>query len=264
MKINVLSDEYIQNLKTTIYSNNEERLEKLCELHNKKLELLRLKSSIEYSEPYIIEFTGTPRAGKTSCANNIKDFFKKSGFRVEMLEEPAGQINDRIKNQEELKRMNEVEFNNLTLQIACDSLSKAKNSDSDIIIMDRGVLDNYIWYDMFYRQNKISFEDYCKYFNVEILKHSGMIDMLISTYINEKEAIKRDFLNSISLEPRRKVNEEKLIEFNISLITTLTRFENLVGNIRNLDTEEISIVDSSITLADNIITGYEKKLKKYK
>lgn len=75
MKINVLSDEYKQYLKTTIYSDNEERLEKLYELHNKKLELLRLKSSIEHSEPYIIEFTGTPRAGKTSCANNIKEFF---------------------------------------------------------------------------------------------------------------------------------------------------------------------------------------------
>lgn len=161
--------------------------------------------------------------------------------------------------------MNEVKFNNLTLQIACDSLSKAKNSDNDIIIiiiiMDRGILDNYIWYDMFYRQHKISFEEYCKYFNVDILKHGGMIDMLISTYISEKEAIKRDFLYSVSVEPRRKVNEEKLREFNKSLNATLIRFENLVGDIINLNTEEISVVDSSILLADSIMTGYEKKLK---
>ena len=41
-----------------------------------------MKSLINEISPFVIEFSGTPRTGKTSLMNNLKDFFKKEGFKV--------------------------------------------------------------------------------------------------------------------------------------------------------------------------------------
>lgn len=80
-----------------------------------------------------------------------------------MLEEPANQINTKYKDQNELKKLNDIKFNDLTLSIAVDSLKSAQGSDSDIILMDRGILDNYIWYDMYYQEGKLAAKEYDKY-----------------------------------------------------------------------------------------------------
>ena len=39
---------------------------------------------------FVVELTGTPKAGKTTTLAVLQNFFKAAGFRVEILKERAG------------------------------------------------------------------------------------------------------------------------------------------------------------------------------
>lgn len=70
-------DNYIRDV---IFDNDSEYIE-VEKLHYKKLK------KVFKLDPYVIEFTGTPRTGKTTLINNLNDFFKKGGFDISILEE---------------------------------------------------------------------------------------------------------------------------------------------------------------------------------
>jgi hypothetical protein len=59
----------------------------LLKLYYKSKELFKLKKLIKKVKPYVIEFAGTPRGGKTKLLNNLLDFFVKSGFICDFVEE---------------------------------------------------------------------------------------------------------------------------------------------------------------------------------
>ena len=58
----------------------------LLKLHYSKLELAKIASVIN-NKPYVIEFTGTPRTGKTTIIHILEEFFKKGGFTVKIVDE---------------------------------------------------------------------------------------------------------------------------------------------------------------------------------
>ena len=77
-------DTYLEN---TIFNDNKDYYEKLKKLHARKVEIQRLKELSSLSKPFVIEFCGTPRTGKTTTINNLYDFFKKGGFKFTLVEE---------------------------------------------------------------------------------------------------------------------------------------------------------------------------------
>lgn len=74
-------------LKDVIFNDNQDYYAKLKKLHAQKIELQHLKSLCSLTKPFVIEFSGTPRTGKTTTINNLYDFFKKGGFNVSLIEE---------------------------------------------------------------------------------------------------------------------------------------------------------------------------------
>ena len=58
----------------------------LASYQDSKLELAKIASVIN-NKPYVIEFTGTPRTGKTTIIHILEEFFKKGGFTVKIVDE---------------------------------------------------------------------------------------------------------------------------------------------------------------------------------
>ena len=71
----------VLKIKNTIFKNKEQEYIEVKKLDAKKWELAKLKRLFDI-EPYTIEFTGTPRTGKTTLINNLYDFFKKGKFKT--------------------------------------------------------------------------------------------------------------------------------------------------------------------------------------
>ena len=154
------NDEYVKNI---IFKDNIEEYNKLRKIHYRKEEVYKLKKVLSDNSPYVIEFTGTPRTGKTSLINNLKDFFKKKGFVVEVLEEFTTSEKYKKEIYPTLKDKYKNIVNTEIPKYVLKQLEESIERKPDIIIIDRSLFDRLIWVDRLYLKNGMSEEEYSEY-----------------------------------------------------------------------------------------------------
>ena len=115
--------------------------------------------------PVVVEFAGTPKAGKTTTLNTLLAFLKRCGFKVEVVVERASVCPIRDKKHA-----------NFNIWTACTTLSqileKTQNppqaedpdkppqtDDPDVLILDRGLFDSVAWLAMMERMARIKKEE---------------------------------------------------------------------------------------------------------
>lgn len=107
-------------------------------------------------KPVVIEFAGTPKAGKTTTLGQLHAFLKRCGFKVEVLVERASMCPIRDKK-----------HSNFNVWTACTTLSQVlektqsppRPDDPDVLILDRGLFDSICWLTMMERLSRIRTED---------------------------------------------------------------------------------------------------------
>ena len=123
--------------------NDADTVIKMIEaLESAALKVLNLKRTSIPRRPIVIEFCGSPKAGKTSCISALSMFLRRNGFRVKVLVErasvcPVGNKYDPL-------------FNVWTICSALAELSETiSNSpkDYDVVILDRGLFDALCWFE---------------------------------------------------------------------------------------------------------------------
>lgn len=251
------NDEYVKN---TIFKNNEEEYKRLNKIHYRKEEVYKLKKVLSNGQPYVIEFTGTPRTGKTSLINNLKDFFKKKGFTIEILEEFT--TSEKYKKEiyptlkDKYKNVVNTEIPKYVLKQLEDSISK----NPDIIIIDRSLFDRLIWVDRLVLKDGMSKEEYKLYKETYIPLIKEKIDIVISTYTDSLTALKRDYNANLSLEKRSFLNETNVNEYNNSLLNMekLSKKEKI--NFKLFDTTSKNQREISFEVIDFILKDMRKNL----
>ena len=239
------------------YYNDELLVKELEFLQEKKDELREIINSVSNPEPYVVELAGLPRTGKTVTVERITDFFKFGKINVVKTTEPAQIIKD-THTPEQLANMSRVEFNDKTLEISKRELERLKNDPKNtIIIQDRGVIDNYFWYQMMYEDGTISEEQF-----KEILKSLPidlqMMDKLYVMTALPEEIITRDYRNSIYLEPRKKTTLENVTKLKQGLESLLSNVDD--ERIIKIDTTYYPELRTATTIADNIMDGIKDKI----
>lgn len=141
-------------------------------------------------KPIVIEFAGVPKSGKTSTISQIQSFFKRCGFRVQVVVERASVCPVRDKKH--------FTFNVWTL---CTTLANIlektqeppKDGDPDILILDRGLFDAISWLTVMENLSRIRPSDR------EIIERFLMIDewrkrltCVIVMTVNPNDAMKRE------------------------------------------------------------------------
>ena len=207
---------------------------------------------------YVVELCGLPRVGKSVSTERIFSFFKYGKIDATIADEPAFLVKNSTSN-EELSKMSKVDFNDKTLEVSKNNLRKLKEAKKSIILMDRGVIDNYFWYQMMYEDGTISkecYDDKMKGLHFDLSE----IDQLYMLTADPETIIYRDYLNEIYLDDRNKTTLEG--------VTKLKRgYENLFPTIEymkkdgvyQMDTTSIDLIDTSIVIADSIMDGAIKK-----
>lgn len=224
-------DEYLKNV---IFKDNISEYDKLLKIKYKVKELVKLNSVMQNKKPFVIEFTGTPRTGKTTIINNLYDLFTKSGIKVSMLEE--------------------------------FTTSKKYKKENDIILIDRSLFDRLIWVDRLHLKGELTKEEYEEYKKEYVPMIKDKIDIIIGTYTDATTSIKRDYKAYLSLEKRSFLNEENVNEYNTSLINIekLSKKENI--NFYLFDTTNKSQRECTIDITNKILdcikTKYIDELKK--
>ena len=217
-------------------------------------------------KPYVIEFTGTPRTGKTTLINNLEDFFKKGGFKTSILEEFTTskkykkEIYPHLKDQ--YKNIINTEIPKHVLKQLTDEIDK----NPDIIIIDRSLLDRLIWADRLWIKNGFTNEEYDNYKKEYIPLIKKYIDVIIGTYTDSVTAIKRDYKANLALEERHFLNTQNVDEYNESFnnvkeITEQEKIDFYKFDTTNKKQEDINI-EVANTILDDAREEYIKRLKK--
>ena len=249
-------DTYLEN---TIFNDNIDYYEKLKKLHARKVEIQRLKELSSLSKPFVIEFSGTPRTGKTTTINNLYDFFKKGGFKVTLIEEFTTSKYYKEVFLPQYKSASMLELNMAIIKEITKQLESAIKLDSDIILIDRSINDRQIWnYRRYLRKDmdeKTYLEAKEKYSKIS----NKLIDFLVITYADAIVSLKRDYNSSLALEKRTFLNTENINEYNNSLNALQELFNNSVKNFILLDTSYMNMNDVSIDIAEKIMIAMRQK-----
>lgn len=242
------------------FKNREELLRKLERLHEEKY---KLKDQLHsYDEPlrYKVELSGLPRTGKSTCVERVYDFFKEAGFKVGRTQEPADILKQSITT-EERKKLSPLEFNNCTMQISKQELSRLSSQENDLILEDRGVIDNYFWYQKMYNEGIINLETFERLL-LTLATDLEDVDHLFIMLAEAKKIIERDYMNQIFLEERTNTTLEGVRKLRASYDLLMPRIKSYVKKpqIGQIDTSNINVIDTSIIIADDIMLGMTRKL----
>lgn len=247
-----------ESLKNEIFKDNIEEYNELVKIHYKKEEIFKLKNVLSEVPPYIIEFTGTPRTGKTSLINNLYDFFKKKGFNVKVLEE----FTTSKKYKKEIYPLLKDKYKNIVNteipKYVLKQLEEAISEKTDIIIIDRSLFDRLIWVDRLVLKNGMSEEEYNDYKKMYLPLIKEKINIVISTYTDSLTALKRDYNANLSLEKRTFLNETNVNEYNKSLLNMKDLANNENINFNLFDTTEKNQREISFEVVNVILKDMRK------
>ena len=134
--------------------------------------------------PYIIEFTGTPEAGKTTSIMKIISILKSHGFNVGHIKESAEILPNCIP-----KRSWHAHIWMRCTTIA-ELIEMTYRSQYDVVICDRGALDALFFGYKFMYEERCSFHQLNTY--IDFIKEAKVEpDFLITLYTTPEEAIRR-------------------------------------------------------------------------
>ncbi len=246
-------------LRDTIFLDNQDYYAELRKLHAQKIELQRLKTLVTLPKPFVIEFTGTPRTGKTTTINNLYDFFKKGGFEVSLIEEFT---TSKYYKEELRSKFDSMSYSDRDLAIfeeVYKQLLNAVMTKKDLILIDRSLNDRQIWnYRRLVRGDMP--EDLYSSAKEKYAKLSKqLIDFLVVTYADSLTSLRRDYNSSLALENRNFLNEKNLNEYNESLQALKDLFVESVDSMVLLDTSKMSMNDVSIEVASQVLPVMRKR-----
>ncbi len=246
-------------LKDTIFVEHASYYAKLKQLHAKKMELQRLKDLVTLSKPFVIEFTGTPRTGKTTILNNLYDFFKKGGFEVSLIEEFTTSKYYKENLKSKFSQMDVVERNIAIIEEVSKELDRLISLKKDIILVDRSINDRQIWNDRLFEKGEMKEEQYQKLREYYSKISKQWVDFLVITYADSLVALKRDYTSSLALEQRSFLNQKNIDEFNYALMALQDFFKESVENYTFIDTTNSVLSETSTLVASQILPAMRSK-----
>lgn len=210
----------------------DERIRVIKELQEKAEQVLKLKQERRQKRPIVIEFSGSPKSGKTSCINSLELFLKRNGFTVKTIQERAGvcPVTD---------KWNPM-FNIWT---ACTSLAgmigtlENKKDVVDVLILDRGIYDALCWFNWLVEKGKMEKEQQKvveKFLLMNELVRS--IDIVFSFITTPETSIEREYANLLTDKKGSIMNVSVLSEYKDSVCSVKAKKEKYFHKVFLIDT----------------------------
>ncbi len=202
------------------------QLQKLAE------EVLSLKQEHRQKRPIVIEFSGSPKAGKTSCINSLELFLKRNGFSVKIVQERAS-----------VCPVSDKQSPMFNLWTACMSLAgligtlEDKKSNVDVLILDRGIFDALCWFEWLVSNSKMEEKQRCiteDFLLMEELIKS--IDIVFAFSVEPQISIDREYANLLTNKPGSIMNQKVLAEYLEAIENTYSLKRSFFHEVFMIDT----------------------------
>lgn len=200
-------------------------------------EILELKKNLGLRRPLVIEFCGTPKAGKTTTISALNIFLKRNDFRTVVIGEMASVC--QIPNKTDFFFNSWNLFNSMAEIIKQLALGESK---TDIILIDRAIFDAMCWFKWLVtnpvKNPYINNDQYDTFYNFLIntdmwIKH---IDLVYIFKTKPAEALKREFAELLTNKTGSIMNLKVLESYNKSISEIKSQLESKFRNIQEYDT----------------------------
>ena len=212
-----------------------ERKKIIIELQKLAEEVLSLKQEHRQKRPIVIEFSGSPKAGKTSCINSLELFLKRNGFSVQIVQERAS-----------VCPVTDKQSPMFNLWTACMSLAgligtlEDKKSRVDVLILDRGIFDALCWFEWLVSNGKMEESQRQvteKFLLMEELVKS--IDVVFAFCVSPEVSIAREYATLLTDKTGSIMNEKVLGEYLYAIKNTIANKSNFFHNVFEIDTSNV-------------------------
>lgn len=174
----IVNGEYYPDI--DVFNKKLEKTDIARMLHYKKLEMLKMKSILNLSNSYVVEFTGSSSMDKEKIINNIGTYFIVSGFKV-------GFVKDFTKSEYYFKNIYPkvvTNYSNVIKNVipncVLNELNEVLELDYDIVFIDRSLFDKVVFIDMLCRKKMINKDDSQKIINNYLSSIRKKIDMIVA------------------------------------------------------------------------------------
>lgn len=201
----------------------------------------------EMNRPLVIEFAGTPKAGKTTCVNAIAKFFRRNDIPVHVVTERA--------SLSPISNKHHLFFNAWTGVSSLAQLLEALERKTKIIIIDRGLFDALVWVDFLQTWHAVTPEELIKLENFFLLEPwTSKIDIVVALSTEPPVAVEREFKDQITDLPGSIMNSDNLHGYNNSLKRALEKYKDKY-HIIHIDTSKREAVDGVKEIANQLLNA---------
>lgn len=134
------------------------------------------------SKPFMVEFSGTPEAGKTTTIGTVANMLRGKNYNVMVLRESAESLPNEIEK-------GTFDANMWMHFVTQAGILKAIHSQADIVLIDRGLIDSMFYGWKFLKEKKCKVNNYNEFRNTFVKKLEP--DLFIALMVEPEVAIKR-------------------------------------------------------------------------
>lgn len=208
---------------------NHADYQQILELEAKAAKLKELLDTRAAKRPFIIEFSGAPKSGKTRSISGLELFLKRNGIKVEVFTERASVA--------PIKSKGHLNFN---VWVSCASLQGMLESlyrDLDVFILDRGVFDALVWNEWLEMTGKITGEEagqVAHFFTMS--RWTELVDLIFVLTCDPKVSIEREYADQLTTKRGTIMAEETLKQFLQATDKTIKEYGTEFKRIVPIDT----------------------------
>ena len=170
----------------------------------------RLKAE-PMARPVFIEFSGTPKSGKSTCIDIVSHFFRRVGFKVLAPTEGAS------KRTPYFLRDDLAAFNTWSASYALTHILEGLyQADAyDLAILDRGLFDALVWFQLLENTEQISAGERSIIQSfIALERWRSVIDAVFLFTADSATSLDRENADKLIAEPGRAMNPEFLDRLN--------------------------------------------------
>lgn len=196
--------------------------------------------------PVFIEFSGTPKSGKSTCIDIVGHFFRRLGFRVLAPTEGAS------KRTPYYLKDDWVAFNTWSASYALTHIVEGLYSSDKyhLAILDRGLFDALAWFQLLLNRDEISQSDFARIRDFLLIeKWRSAIDYVFLFTADPVTSLKRENRFTLIDEPGRAMNTQSLKELNLAYATVREQYENEFRGFQTIDTGDAQATTPQTTAA---------------
>jgi len=198
------------------------------------------------SRAFVIEFAGTPKAGKSTSVEAIRHFFTRHDFRVHILIERASVCPIPMKGH--------LFFNTWCAATMLAELIANVDTETDIIIVDRGIFDALVWLTLQRQRHEVT-ADEARIIEAFLLldRWRSLIDLAVVMNVSPSEAMERENSQRISPKPGSIMNPEVLGNISAAVTSAVKEYQQRFDSVIEYETSGQNVRLSNANLASEIL-----------